>query len=190
MARIVTLQLLVDADNEAEIADGINETLREHLRKFSPDSFIIDYRLAGMATPEPLLYTAPVSPKVEAAIVAGEFTEDMGFTTMQMALPLGRNFAMAHDPTGAAQREGEDRLYVEVFAHPEPDFPIGAPGSIAVTINRTHEGVIVDLYASGTNRCIGTACAEFSDASAAQVDVHDLDSPSLHANHRGFGPHS
>lgn len=198
MARIVTLQLLVEADDDTAAANLIDRALQPLMQQYVPDSRLIDFRLYGIGIDTLQPYVSRVDPATDAAVASKtRCTMGLCFPTMQMALPIGRTFAMAHDPTGEAQREGNDRLYVEVFAHPEPDFPVGAPGSIDVHLNRTHEGVIVDLYAAGTNRCIGTTCAEFSDASAAQVEEHDLDPAprpptldSLHANHRGLGPHS
>ena len=50
MAKIVTLEILVDSDNEAEISDGLNEMLRTAQLPVDPNdpdarSWIIDWRL-------------------------------------------------------------------------------------------------------------------------------------------------
>ncbi|MEZ5784350.1 MAG: hypothetical protein R3D70_22640 [Rhizobiaceae bacterium] len=42
-----TIEILVDADGEAEACDCVSETLREVLREFSPSSPLIDWHYAG-----------------------------------------------------------------------------------------------------------------------------------------------
>jgi hypothetical protein len=41
--KIVTIQLALDVDNEAEAADAVNEILRDQQRVFSESSCLIDY---------------------------------------------------------------------------------------------------------------------------------------------------
>jgi hypothetical protein len=44
MAYIANIQLLLDVEDDASACDAVAETLREHLRKFAPDSCIVDWR--------------------------------------------------------------------------------------------------------------------------------------------------
>ena len=55
MAKIVTVEILVDSDDESEIADGLNDMLRTAQLPVDPNdpdarSWIIDYRLGSVAT--------------------------------------------------------------------------------------------------------------------------------------------
>lgn len=69
MAKIVTLQILVDDDDESRIADALNDMLRSAAQPVDPDdadarSWIVDWRLAWAADQ---LLAQPVS----AAIADG-----------------------------------------------------------------------------------------------------------------------
>jgi hypothetical protein len=48
MAYILTLEILLDVDDDCEASDGINEVLREHQRDFSPGSCLIDYQIVNI----------------------------------------------------------------------------------------------------------------------------------------------
>ncbi len=46
MAKIVTVELVLDVETENEATDAVNEILREEQRSsFSPDSRLIDYQI-------------------------------------------------------------------------------------------------------------------------------------------------
>jgi hypothetical protein len=80
MAKIVTLQILVD-DDESHIADGLNEMLRTAAQPVDPDdadarSWIIDWRLAW-GSGQMLLQ--PVPDEVADAICNDTYTEGDAF---------------------------------------------------------------------------------------------------------------
>jgi tRNA threonylcarbamoyladenosine modification (KEOPS) complex Pcc1 subunit len=51
---IATIEILIDAENDAEVADAIAESLRPLLREFTPRSSVVDWRYApSCVMPEP-----------------------------------------------------------------------------------------------------------------------------------------
>ena len=46
---IATIEVLVDASDDAEASDALSETMREHLRVFVPSSSIVDWRYSPQA---------------------------------------------------------------------------------------------------------------------------------------------
>lgn len=160
MPRIVTLQLLVEADDDASAVNVIDRALQPMMQQRLPDSRLIDFRLYGIGD-------KALEPYVATAVIPEPYTSGAGFPTMQMALPA-RSFAFPQDPTGQAQRDCADRLHIEVFAPNDPENPPGVTGNMEVQINRTHEGIILDVWAG--DQCIHTAGIEYSDAAAAQEE--------------------
>jgi hypothetical protein len=71
MAKIVTVYLVVNEDDEAHITDGLNEALRQITHPMgsgcSDNSFIIDYSLAGQIQ--------PIAPWIEESINNGTYKE-------------------------------------------------------------------------------------------------------------------
>lgn len=47
MAKIVTVELLIDVETEAEAFDAVNEILRGQQRSYEPGSTLIDYLIDG-----------------------------------------------------------------------------------------------------------------------------------------------
>lgn len=77
MAKIVNIQLLVDSDDEAQIADGLNNALREVVHPMgsgsAEGSFILDYRFPDQ------LNLAGVTPEIERSIKDGDYAEGSAF---------------------------------------------------------------------------------------------------------------
>lgn len=81
MAKIVTLEILVDSNNESEISDGLNEMLRTAQTPVDPDdadagNWIIDWRLGYCGGQ---LRTQDIPASVEDAIVNGTYSEGDAF---------------------------------------------------------------------------------------------------------------
>ncbi|MDO9236203.1 MAG: hypothetical protein Q7U28_09260 [Aquabacterium sp.] len=76
MAKIATIHLLVNEDEEAAIADGLNDALRGITHPMgsgsAPRSFILDYSFAAL--------TAEVSPEIEKTLKEGVYLEGHAFT--------------------------------------------------------------------------------------------------------------
>ncbi len=73
MAKLVTLQILVDEEDESRIADGLNDMLREAAKPVDPDdadgrSWIVDWRLAWC---DDQMLTQSVSEEINDAICNG-----------------------------------------------------------------------------------------------------------------------
>ena len=93
MAKIVTLEVLVDSDDESEIADGLNEMFRTAQLPVDPDnadarSWIIDWRL-GVCGDQ--LRLQSISPSIEDAIVNDTYSEGDAFPST--AAPLTRDWS-------------------------------------------------------------------------------------------------
>ena len=105
MAKIVTLEILVDSDDESEIADGLNDMLRTAQIPVDPDdadarSWIIDWRL-GVAGDQ--LRLQSISPSVEDAIVNGTYSEGDAFPSTAAPLHPGLEYTDRHRPQGDGQ---------------------------------------------------------------------------------------
>ena len=74
MAKIVNIQLLVNANNEAQIVDGLNDALRSIVHPmgsgYAQDSFILDYNLSA---------SLPATTEVEQDIANGSYEECAAF---------------------------------------------------------------------------------------------------------------
>jgi hypothetical protein len=74
MAFLITVQMLLDVEEDAEAFDGVNEILRDQQRHFQEpgrNSCLIDYQIVG----EPVEADA----EINAAIVEDTYEEGMGF---------------------------------------------------------------------------------------------------------------
>lgn len=161
MAKIVTLQILVDDDDESRIADGLNEMLRTAAQPVDPDdadarSWIIDWRLAW-AGDQMLLQ--PVPDDVADAISNDTYTEGDAFPGQAVPLLPGFEYDLiATDPKAI------DSLWITVPAHRPRD----EGGDLSVLLKRTHEGVVADIWPASqqdSKEMLATAAAEYSDAS-------------------------
>lgn len=76
MAKIVTIELLVDDDEDCRITDGINEILRDFTVPSGDDSYgwLIDYALVGAG-----LGQLCISDEIEDSIVNGTYEEGDAF---------------------------------------------------------------------------------------------------------------
>lgn len=160
MAKLVTLQLLVDSDDEASIADGVNEMLRNaQLPANRPDedarSWLIDWRL-GFCGGNLLLQ--PISASIEDAIVNNTYSEGDAFPSAAAPLHPGFEYELlASDP---AQM---DSLWITVPSHQEPS----EAGDLSVLLKRTHEGVIVDVWPTrqeDAGELLASTAAMYADA--------------------------
>ena len=177
MARIVMVQLLVDADSEAAIADGLNDALRQIVHPMgtgtAENSFILDYRLAGEGS-DGDLYVAAISSVIEDSVVNETYAEGDAFKTSGMLLPVDKDYDWPIDGSHDAQCNCADSIWITVPPpEPNPDYPAGVTGNLSVYIKRTHEGVIVDVFAGECEDqdSIAGTCAEFNDAAGLQSDV-------------------
>lgn len=164
MAKIVTLQILVDEDDDSRIADGLNDMLRTAAQPVDPDdadarSWIIDWRLAW-AGDQMLLQAVP--DEIGDAICNDTYIEGDAFPGQAVSLLPGFEYNLiATDP------KAMDSLWITVPAL----LPADEGGDLSVLIKRTHEGAIVDIWPTNQedgNECLSTAAAEFSDSSRAE----------------------
>ena len=138
MAKIVTLEILVDSDDESEIADGLNDMLRTAQLPVDPDdadarSWIIDWRL-GVCGDQ--LRLQSISPSVEDAIVNGTYSEGDAFPSTAAPLHPGLEYELiATDPKAV------DSLWIGVPSLCDRE----EGGDLSVLVKRTHEGVILDV---------------------------------------------
>lgn len=141
MAKIVTLQILVDEDDESRIADGLNDMLRTAAAPVDPDdadarSWIIDWRL-DFAGGSLMLQDVPA--EIDDAICNDAYAEGEAFPKQSAAILPGFEYDLV-----VAEPSAMDSLWIGV--------PSGAAqheaGDLSVLLKRTHEGVIVDVWAA------------------------------------------
>ena len=161
MAKIVTLEILVDSDNEAEISDGLNEMLRTAQLPVDPNdpdarSWIIDWRL-GVGTGQLRLQSIP--PSVEDAIVNDSYIEGEAFPSTAAPLHPGLEYELL-----ATEPKAMDSLWIGVPALCDK----GEGSDLSVLVKRTHEGVIVDVWPASMEdqnvAVLDSAAVMFADA--------------------------
>ena len=160
MAKIVTLEILVDSDDESTIAEGLTEMLQTAQLPVDPDdpdarSWIIDWRLAVCGNQ---LRLQPIPPSIEDAIVNDTYSEGDAFPSSTAPLHPGLEYELlATDP------KAMDSLWIGVPSlcdHQEG-------GDLSVLLKRTHEGVIVDVWPASQeeqSEILSSAAAMFADA--------------------------
>lgn len=136
MAKVVTLQILVDLNDESEIADCLNELLRPTQRSFQQlgcesDSAVIDYKL-GDGNGE--LYIANVPQAVDDAICNETYSEGDAFGVED------RTFLL---PAGKSYNLGAESLWIN--AHPHGKSADG----VTLYIHRDTFGLSVEAFAIG-----------------------------------------
>ena len=161
MAKIVTLEILVDSDDESEIADGLNDMLRTAQLPVDPDdpdarSWIIDWRLCVCGNQMRL---QDVSPSVEDAIVNDTYSEGEAFPASAAPLHPGLEYELiATDP------KAMDSLWIGVPAYCDKE----EGSDLSVLVKRTHEGVIVDVWPASmedqNGEVLDSAAVMFADA--------------------------
>ncbi len=160
MAKIVTLEILVDSDDESEIADGLNDMLRTAQLPVDPDnadarSWIIDWRL-GVCGDQ--LRLQSISPSVEDAIVNDSYSEGDAFPSTAAPLHSGLEYELiATDP------KAMDSLWIGVPSLCDRQ----EGGDLSVLVKRTHEGVILDVWPASQeeqSEILSSAAAMFADA--------------------------
>ncbi len=164
MANIVTLQILVDEDDDSRIADGLNDMLRTAAQPVDPDdadarSWIIDWRLAWAGDK---MLLQPVPDEIGDAICNDTYIEGDAFPGQAVSLLPGFEYNLI-----ATDHKAMDSLWITVPAHRSAD----EGGDLSVLVKRTHEGAIVDIWPTSQedgNECLSTAAAEFIDASCAE----------------------
>ena len=167
MAKIVTLEILVDSDDESEIADGLNEMLRTAQLPVDPDdvdarNWIIDWRLCVCGTQMRL---QDIPPSVEDAIVNDTYSEGDAFPASAAPLHPGLEYELiATDP------KAMDSLWIGVPAHCDKE----EGGGLSVLLKRTHEGVIVDVWPASQeeqSEILSSAAAMFADVAQPEEAV-------------------
>ena len=163
MAKIVTLQILVDDNDEARIADGLNEMLRTAAQPVDPDdadarSWIIDYRL-GYAGGDLMLQDVPA--ELEDAICNGTYSEGEAFPSSAAPLLPGFEYDLVVKEPSAM-----DSLWIGVPSGVAQD----EAGDLSVLVKRTHEGVIVDIWpaANEDGESLASVGVMFSDAAPVE----------------------
>lgn len=160
MAKIVTLEILVDSDDESEIAGGLNDMLRTAKLPVDPDdadarSWIIDWRL-GVCGDQ--LRLQSISPSVEDAIVNDTYSEGDAFPSTAAPLHPGLEYELvATDP------KAMDSLWIGVPSLCDQE----EGGDLSVLLKRTHEGVILDVWSASQEEhgeILSSAAAMFADA--------------------------
>ena len=167
VAKLVTLQILVDEEDESRIADGLNDMLREAAKPVDPDdadgrSWIIDWRLAWC---DDQMLTQSVSEEINDAICNGTYSEGDAFPGQSVPLLPGFEYDLiATDPKVL------DSLWITV-----PSLrPKDEGGDLSVLLTRTHEGAIVDIQPTNQEdrqEILATTAAEFSDATHPEEAV-------------------
>lgn len=164
MAKIVTLEILVDDDDESRIADGLNDMLRTAAVPVDPDdpdarSWIVDWRL-GYGGGNLMLRDVPDS--IGDAICNDTYSEGEAFPGQSATLVPGHDYALS-----VSCPDAMDSLWITVpSCRPQEE---GA--DLSVLLKRTHEGVILDVWPAGvedSNAPIVSAGVEFSDAVAEE----------------------
>lgn len=175
MAKIVTVQLLVDAVSDAGVEEAIRailESQRELYWNTDAEGNLVDFRLHGEGRNEGL-YASDLDPAIEDAIVNATYQPGDAFRSPGMVLPSGKDYALGQT-TPAVRGENGDSIWVAIApAEPLSDAHEGATGAIALQLKRTHEGVIVDAYTHETpySQALGSVAVEFADAVPAQPAV-------------------
>lgn len=160
MAKIVTLEILVDSDDESKIGDGLTEMLQTAQLPVDPDdldarSWIIDWRLRVSGNQ---LRLQPIPPSIEDAIVNDTYSEGDAFPSSAAPLHPGLEYELLATDTKAM-----DSLWIGVPSlcdHQEG-------GDLSVLLKRTHEGVIVDVWPASQeeqSEILSSAAAMFADA--------------------------
>lgn len=167
VAKLVTLQILVDEEDENRIADGLNDMLREAAKPVDPEndgghSWIIDWRLAWCGNQ---MLTQSVSEEINDAICNGTYSEGDAFPGRSVPLLPGFEYDLiATDPKVL------DSIWIAVPSHRPKD----EGGDLSVLLKRTHEGAIVDIQPANQEdrqEILSTAVAEFSDAAHPEEAV-------------------
>lgn len=159
MAKIVTLQILVDEDDEARIADGLNDMLRTAATPVDPDdadarSWIIDWRL-GYAGGSLMLQDVPA--EIDDAICNDTYSEGEAFPGQSAPLLPGFEYSLSVSAPAAM-----DSLWITVpSCRPQDE-----GSDLSVLLKRTDEGLIVDVWPAGgeNGELIASIGVEFSDA--------------------------
>ncbi len=160
MAKIVTLQILVDEDAPQTIEDGLNDMLRTAALPVDPNdadgrSWIIDWRITW-DNGQMILQSVPE--EINDAICNDTYAEGEAFQEQPLPLIPGIEYSVV-----ATAPKAMDSLWITVPAHR----PEGEGGDLSLLLKRTDEGAIVDIWPAGQEDCNGvlaTAAAEFSDA--------------------------
>ena len=159
MAKIVTLEILVDSDDESEIADGLNEMFRTAQLPVDPAdvdarSWIKDWRICVCGDQMRL---QDIPPSVEDAIVNDTYSEGEAFPASAAPLHPGLEYELiATDP------KAMDSLWIGVPAYCDKE----EGSDLSVLLKRTHEGVIVDVWAASQeeqSEILSSAAAMFAD---------------------------
>lgn len=167
MAKIVTLEILVDSDDESEIADGLNEMFRTAQLPVDPAdvdarSWIKDWRICVCGDQMRL---QDIPPSVEDAIVNDTYSEGDAFPASAAPLHPGLEYELiATDP------KAMDSLWIGVPAHCDKE----EGGGLSVLLKRTHEGVIVDVWPASQeeqSEILSSAAAMFADVSQPEEAV-------------------
>lgn len=162
MAKIVTLQILVDSDDESEISDGLNDMLRTAAVPVDPKdaddrSWIIDWQIAWGSGVNRQLVLQDLPDAIEDAICNNTYSEGDAFPSQ--SVPLLPDFEYSLIPRSAL---ATDKLWITV-----PSLRAeGEGGDLSVSLKRTDEGVILDVWPANSEEgdCLASAGALFSDS--------------------------
>jgi hypothetical protein len=167
MAKIITLQVLVDMPDDETIEQCLVATFAKAMRE---DDSIVDYRLKDTYGDNEM-YASPIPAEIEDAICNGTYSPGDAFRSGSFVLPTGKDYEFG--PNDSAQRDCIDSVWITV-PPPAPlsDLPEGVTGNLSVYVRRTHEGVIVDVWAHGAEDggSIDSLGVEYSDAAAIQEE--------------------
>lgn len=167
MAKIVTLELLVNSDDESEIADGLNDMLRAAQSPVDPDQdgitpWIVDWRL-GYCGGQLRLQSLPAF--VDASVAKGDYAEGDAFPSSSVPLHPGFEYELA-----VADPKAMDSLWIGVPSLCDKE----EGGDLSVLVKRTHEGVIVDIWPASQedgDESLASAAAMFSDAPRTEEEA-------------------
>lgn len=156
MARIVTLQLLVDCADDSETADCLHEIFRPLQRALQEEgceakSAFIDYKIVD-GNGE--IYASPVSPEIEDAITNETYSEGDAFAgpNHSMVLANGKSYGL-----------GAQSIWINV---PKAR---GSAEGVALYIKRDLHGLDIEAYLIHHEMD--------SDIGALRVDFEDETTP-------------
>lgn len=166
MAKIITLEILVDSDDESAIADGLNDMLRAAQLPVDPDnsdqrSWVIDWRLA-VSGGQMRLQSIPAD--VEDSIVNEAYSEGDAFRSTSAPLHPGIEYELLVESPNDA-----DSLWIGVPSMMDRT----EGGDLSVLLKRTHEGAIVDIWPAsqeGGREILSSAAALYSDAALPEEE--------------------
>lgn len=169
MAKIVTVQLLVNDEDDDKIETVIEAAMQDVVGHHST---VLDYRLKDSGGDNEL-YLSPVLPEIQARIDRGIYAPGDVFKTPAFSLPAGKDYDWPEDRNADKQRECIDSIWISIPPPSPVDFDVeGVTGTLSVYIKRTWEGAFIEVTARGCedDGPLASIGVEYSYAAAMQIE--------------------